>query len=798
MQRALYLVPLQQGSVQPFACKHNDTVQIGRTKANGLPASVSRAAIDATAKLESGLTVLHIAIRSTVYLRKSADLSKVTAHKAGEQLTLGIGDQLFLGKAEDANGFVVQVSNRNRVNSSSTAAEQPAKRPRLASGQSAASTAAMQRSASGGGSRSASPAEAAPAAGPLSGLHLVFWRLKHARPLIDKAQRQGAVVEEAFTPATDFAIVEPLTQTSQLLQELAEYDRSLLPQSLRFVTRDFLTDTFSAGKLQDATSYVVDHKRPTDRVCSSTPEPEPQPAAAAGAGASAAADSSTAAAASAVLGPPQPATGAAAQPAAAAAAGQSPATSGRVEAGAFTDAGPHVPRHRRFTGGDVQASRPWGTGGVWLEPYDRQSANASVKKLFDAWHQSPTDLQRQAGEARSGEASDAGNAAGAGAAQAAAATTNGICEHVACSACGVCIVKELEETRRLYRSRTDQFRIKAVQKGITVLSTWPRPVRDPSDVADLNVGAKTREKILEIMETGRLERNAVRSADPAWQAKQMFASVWGCGDIVAAKWYHEGCRTLDDVRKRTDLTMQQQVGLKYYDDLQQRIPREEAAEFERVVRAATAEALKLHDPDAERLFAYLLGSFCRGKTETGDVDVVIIVPEVRQDKAASEVHLAVRQKLLDKGILADEMHVRAVHGVSHAASWCGIGRLSPDKPFRRVDIKVWAFCLEATAINHFIGSGPFARALRYWAHYHISPAAAEQCEKDDEGRCMARGFKLSELGLQPIKAHRQAAAGYTLRDADFDLVGSPLPVRNETDIFAAIGLAYVPPFMRVF
>lgn len=54
-------------------------------------------------------------------------------------------------------------------------------------------------------------------------------------------------------------------------------------------------------------------------------------------------------------------------------------------------------------------------------------------------------------------------AAGAGAAQAAAATTNGICEHVACSACGVCIVKELEETRRLYRSRMDQFRIKAVQ-----------------------------------------------------------------------------------------------------------------------------------------------------------------------------------------------------------------------------------------------------------------------------------------------------------------------------------------------
>lgn len=43
----------------------------------------------------------------------------------------------------------------------------------------------------------------------------------------------------------------------------------------------------------------------------------------------------------------------------------------------------------------------------------------------------------------------------------------------------------------------------------------------------------------------------------------------------------------------------------------------QAAEFERTVRAATAEALKLHDPDAERLFAHLLGSYCRGKPETG-------------------------------------------------------------------------------------------------------------------------------------------------------------------------------------
>jgi hypothetical protein len=74
---------------------------------------------------------------------------------------------------------------------------------------------------------------------------------------------------------------------------------------------------------------------------------------------------------------------------------------------------------------------------------------------------------------------------------------------------------------------------------------------------------------------------------------------------------------------------------------------------------------------------------------------------------------------------------------------------------------VWAYNIEVTAINHFIGSGPFARALRYWAHYHISPAAAALCDKDDQGRCLARGFKLSELvrGARTSSAARVVQCG---------------------------------------
>jgi len=46
-----------------------------------------------------------------------------------------------------------------------------------------------------------------------------------------------------------------------------------------------------------------------------------------------------------------------------------------------------------------------------------------------------------------------------------------------------------------------------------------------------------------------------------WQGKLwsflQFASVWGAAHATAIKWYRDGCRTLDDVRARTDLTQQQ-------------------------------------------------------------------------------------------------------------------------------------------------------------------------------------------------------------------------------------------------
>ncbi len=63
----------------------------------------------------------------------------------------------------------------------------------------------------------------------------------------------------------------------------------------------------------------------------------------------------------------------------------------------------------------------------------------------------------------------------------------------------------------------------------------------------------------------------------------LFAGVWGAGTETSKQWFAQGFRTLDDLRKRARLTRTQQIGLKYYEDFNTRIPREEVTRLERIV-----------------------------------------------------------------------------------------------------------------------------------------------------------------------------------------------------------------------
>lgn len=61
------------------------------------------------------------------------------------------------------------------------------------------------------------------------------------------------------------------------------------------------------------------------------------------------------------------------------------------------------------------------------------------------------------------------------------------------------------------------------------------------------------------------------------------------------------------------------VGLKYHDDLQNRIPRDEVQRAESIIREAVMDILPSESLNDEKdpLYAYCMGSYLRGKPATG-------------------------------------------------------------------------------------------------------------------------------------------------------------------------------------
>ena len=69
--------------------------------------------------------------------------------------------------------------------------------------------------------------------------------------------------------------------------------------------------------------------------------------------------------------------------------------------------------------------------------------------------------------------------------------------------------------------------------------------------------------------------------------------------------------------------MLQIIGLKYFQDLQHRIPRDEVRSAEDIIRKAVIDVLpsRATDEASAPLYAYCMGSYLRGKPATGEHDI---------------------------------------------------------------------------------------------------------------------------------------------------------------------------------
>jgi DNA polymerase IV len=122
----------------------------------------------------------------------------------------------------------------------------------------------------------------------------------------------------------------------------------------------------------------------------------------------------------------------------------------------------------------------------------------------------------------------------------------------------------------------------------------------------------------EFKETGRIQEARLDESDPKLAVIKLFYDIWGVAETTARDFYNRGWRDLDDIVEYgwDTLTRVQQIGVKYYDEFQLGIPRQEV---ESIARTVLEHANSIR-PGFEMV---IVGGYRRGKLASGDVDVVL-------------------------------------------------------------------------------------------------------------------------------------------------------------------------------
>ena len=313
------------------------------------------------------------------------------------------------------------------------------------------------------------------------------------------------------------------------------------------------------------------------------------------------------------------------------------------------------------------------------------------------------------------------------------------------------IINALETMRKKETADKQPFKARAYANAIKQIKAITKPIKKIEDLEGLTgIGEGIKKKLVEILETGKLRQAENAAASHTFQIMENILKIHGIGPVKAKQLVDEhGIRTIDDLKKRQLelLNDKQQMGLKYWEDFVQRIPRTEMDKHAAYIR----EVISGVDP---RYIVELSGSYRRGEKDSGDIDVLITHPN---DALNHEANFAqIISKFTSNKYVLDIF----AQGPKKCMAVCKAKR---HKLFRRVDFMMTHKNEFPFALLYFTGSGDFNVEMRQIA--------------------LEKGYSLSEYGLKCMGGVREGNfvnGGFT----------------NEEDIFEFVELPFVPPHER--
>ncbi|EGY23135.1 DNA polymerase lambda [Verticillium dahliae VdLs.17] len=175
-------------------------------------------------------------------------------------------------------------------------------------------------------------------------------------------------------------------------------------------------------------------------------------------------------------------------------------------------------------------------------------------------------------------------------------------------------LKEIRTTRKLLG---DEIGVRAYSTAIATVAAYPYAI-STSPARLPGCGSKIAELYHQWKTTGSLGEIDSSQQEARLPVFRLFYNIWGVGDTTAREFYKKGWRDLDDLVEYgwDRLSRVQQIGVKYYDEFLQPIPRHE-------VEAIAATILRQAQEIEPGFQLTIVGGHRRGKKSSGDVDVIL-------------------------------------------------------------------------------------------------------------------------------------------------------------------------------
>ena len=318
------------------------------------------------------------------------------------------------------------------------------------------------------------------------------------------------------------------------------------------------------------------------------------------------------------------------------------------------------------------------------------------------------------------------------------------------------IINQLNKLKISYFNQNDKkWQIKSLTNAIQNIEKYNENIISGSQLKNeiKGIGEKICKYIDEVINYGYildLENKEIKE-----NSYNEFMQITGVGQSKAKEWILKGINNIQELKeqiknKNISITNNIELGLKYYDDLKIRIPREEINKLKNIIYGIFKEINK-------DLIFEICGSYRRNEKDSGDIDFLITHKKYNSNEKDYKKYNFLKnllEKLKEKNIIVDEMTKNSTK------KFLGMCKIPDYDIIRRIDIMFIDYKSYYSSLLYFTGNKYFNLYLR--------------------NKCLENNYSLNEYYLTNLNNDEK------------------IYLENEEHIFKILNINYLKPEERKF